>query len=39
MSTGLKMSSLVSKYIFYRPEHIVKWDPGELDFDILEIQK
>ena len=23
MSTGLKMSSLVSKYIFYRPEHIV----------------
>ena len=39
MSTGFKMSSLVCKYIFYRPEHDAKWDPGELNFDILEIRK
>ena len=39
MLTGLKVSSLASKYVFYRPEHNAKEDPMELNFKGLEMQK
>ena len=39
MLAGLKVSSLQSKFVFYRPEHNAKEDPMELNFKGLEIQK
>ena len=38
MLAGLKVSSLASKYVFYRPEHNAKEDPMELNFKGLEMQ-
>ena len=35
MSTGLKVSSLASKYIFYRPEHKANGGPLKLNFEVL----
>ena len=32
MFTGLKVSSLVCKWIFYRPEHNAKEGPQETEF-------
>ena len=42
MLTGLKVSSLACKRVFWRPEHnknINKGDPMELNFEDLEMQK
>ena len=39
MLTGLKVSSLACKYLFYRPEHNAKGDPKELNFEGFEMQK
>ena len=40
MSTGLKVSSLACKCVFYRPEHNAKGEyPMELNFESLEMQK
>ena len=39
MLTGLKILSLASKCVFYRPEHDVKRYPIELNFEGLQIQK
>ena len=39
MLTGLRMSSLASKCVFYRTERYVKGDPMELNFGDLEMQK
>ena len=33
MLTGLKVSSLACKSVFYRPEHNVKGRPMELNFE------
>ena len=32
MLPGLKVSSLASKFVFYRPEHIVKQGPIGIKF-------
>ena len=37
MLTGLKVSSLACKGVFYRQEHNVKGDPMELNFEGLEM--
>ena len=37
MLTGLKVSSLAWKYVFYRSEDNVKGDPMVLNFEALEI--
>ena len=39
MLTGLKVSSLACKSVFYRPEHNVKGRPMELNFEGLEMPK
>ena len=39
MLIDLKVSSLASKCVFYRPEHNVKGEPVELNFEGLEMQK
>ena len=39
MLAGLKVSSLVCKCVFYRPEHNPKGDPRQLNFEGLEMQK
>ena len=39
MLTGLKMSSLACRCVFYRPEHNAKGEPMELNFEGLEMQK
>ena len=39
MLTGLKMSSLECRCVFYRPENNAKRGPMELNFEGLEIQK
>ena len=38
MLTGLKVSSLTCKYVFYRPELMQRWNPIELNFASLEIK-
>ena len=38
MLTGLKVSSLICKYVFYRPELMQRWNPIELNFANLEIK-
>ena len=37
--SGLKMSSLPCKYVFYRPEYYEKRDTTEFSFEALEMQK
>ena len=37
MLTGLKVSSLAWKRIFYRPEHSAKEEPVELNFEGLDM--
>ena len=32
MLTGMKVSSLAGKCVFYRPEHNVKGRPDEIEF-------
>ena len=39
MLTGLKVSSLACKCVFYRPEHNAKGVPMEMNFEDLEMQK
>ena len=39
MLTSLKLPSLVWKCVFYRPEHMQKEDPMELNFEGLKMQK
>ena len=39
MLSGLKVSFLACKCAFYRPEHNVRWDPIELNFEGLEMKK
>ena len=39
MLTGLKVSSLACKCVFYRPENNAKRDPMELNFKIIKKQK
>ena len=39
MLTGLKVSSLACKYVFYRPEYNAKGGSHELNFDGLKMQK
>ena len=39
MLTDLKVPSLACKWVFYRPEHNVKEDPIELNFERLEMHK
>ena len=39
MLIDLKVSSLASKCVFYRPEHNAKGEPVELNFEGLEMQK
>ena len=39
MLIDLKVSSLASKCVFYRPEHNAKGGPVELNFEGLEMQK
>ena len=39
MLTGLKVSSLTYKCVFYRLEHNATGDPMELNFAGLEMQK
>ena len=38
MLTGLKVSSLTCKYVFYRPELMQRWNTIELNFASLEIK-
>ena len=38
MLTGLKMSSLVCRRIFYGSEHNAKWEPMNMNFEGLEIR-
>ena len=33
------MSSLASKYVFYRPEHKANGGPLKLDFEVLGVQR
>ena len=39
MLTGLKVSSLACKCVFYRPDHDAKEGPMELNFEGLKMQK
>ena len=39
MSTGLRVSSLVSKCVFTDQNILQRGDPTELDLEVLEIQK
>ena len=39
MLTGLQVSSLACKCVFYRLEYNAKGDPMELNFEDLEMQK
>ena len=39
MLIDLKVSSLASKCVFYRPEHNAEGGPVELNFEGLEMQK
>ena len=39
MLTGLKVSSLACKSVFYRPERSAKGGPLELSFESFEMQK
>ena len=39
MLTGLNVSSLTCKCVFYGPEHNTKGDPLKLNFEGLEMQK
>ena len=39
MLIDLKVSSLASKCVFYRPEQNAKGEPVELNFEGLEMQK
>ena len=37
MITGLKLSSLLRKCVYYRTEHKAKGEPMELNFESLEM--
>ena len=39
MLTGLKVSSLACKCVFYRLEHNVKWDSIKFNCEVLKMQK
>ena len=39
MLTGLKVSPVTCKCVFYRPEHNIKGDLMELNFEVLQMQK
>ena len=39
MLTGLKVSPVTCKCVFYRPEHNIKGDIMELNFEVLQMQK